>query len=165
MSSDVFSSLTGSTLSFETSRMRPEGEPVSKPLANGPSTMLQTRSDLRNHGARGGTRTPTSFRTLAPKASASANSATLATRIHRTFSESERGSSRQPGTTAQRNPGSGHRDEVQQIVVPVVEVALGHVEHSVGSQRSHEVDVVAHDDHRSRPATERVCDRRQRWWV
>jgi hypothetical protein len=33
--------------------------------------------------ARGGTRTPTSLRTLAPKASASANSATLARPIHR----------------------------------------------------------------------------------
>src|SRR5438067_5018298 len=53
---------------------------------------------------------------------------------------------------------SGESYEVEQVVAPPVDIAVGHEQHPVRAQLFDEAGVVAHQHHRAGPGTERLAD-------
>src|SRR6478672_6051922 len=51
------------------------------------------------------------------------------------------------------------RDELHEVVRPMVDGAVGHHEHTVGLELGHEFRVVAHQDHRTLPGAQGGTDR------
>ena len=60
-----------------------------------------------------------------------------------------------PRVLAFLEPGLGQLDQVEQVVGPVVDVAVGHEQRPVGRHVPDEPDVVADDQHRPAPAGQR----------
>src|SRR5712691_1591515 len=58
--------------------------------------------------------------------------------------------------------GSSERHELEQVVLPEVERPIRHQQDPLWGEGLHELDVVAHDHHRTGPSAQRLRDRRAR---
>ena len=82
----------------------------------------------------------------------------VAVRCHLTRSLLSASSPSERAEHIERLASSGERDELEQLVVPEGELAVGHHQDLVGRERPHELDVVADEDHRARPPGECLGD-------